>query len=72
MALPIQQRLTTLQRTQAWPLVAFAIGTGRMRLDIDMMAAKNLIGLGAIIESEHQQDFARATEAGLRLGEVVP
>ena len=68
MALPIQQRLATLRLTQAWPLVVFAIGTGRVRLDVDMMAAKNLTGLGSIIESEHQEDFARATEAGLRLG----
>ena len=68
MALPIRQRLTNLQQTQAWPLVVFAIGTGRVRLDVDMMAAKNLTGLGSIIESEHPEDFARAAEAGLDPG----
>lgn len=68
MARPIEHRLATLQRTQAWPLVVFAIGTGRLRLDIDMMAAKNLTGLGSIVGAEHPQNFARATDAGLRLG----
>ncbi len=68
MALPIQERLATLHRIQAWPLVVFAIGTGRLRLDVEMMAAKNLSGLGAIVAAQHLQDFTRATEAGLRLG----
>ena len=68
MALPIQERLATLRRTHAWQLVVFVIGTGRVRLDVDMMAAKNLTGLGAIVTAEHPQDFARATEVGLRLG----
>jgi len=68
MTLPIEQRLATLQRTQAWPLVVFAIGTGRVRLDVELMAAKNLTGLGSIVGAQHPREFARATEAGLRLG----
>ena len=68
MTLPIEQRLTTLQRTRAWPLVVFAIGTGRLRLDIEMMGTKNLTGLGVIVQAQHPREFARASEAGLRLG----
>ena len=65
---PLDLRLQELHRTQAWPLVVFAIGTGRLRLDLPLMTAKNLTGLGQIVEREHPALFAAATEAGLRLG----
>lgn len=65
---PLDLRLQELHRTQAWPLVVFAIGTGRLRLDMPLMTAKNLTGLGQIVEREHPALFAAATEAGLRLG----
>ena len=68
MQLPLAQRLAELRRTKAWPLVVFAIGTGRLRLDVELMTAKNLTGLGSIVAGEHPGLFAAATQAGLRLG----
>lgn len=65
---PIEDRLVDLRRTAAWPLVAFLIGTGRLRLDIDLAVSKNLTGLGGIVQAAHAADFARARTAGRRLG----
>jgi hypothetical protein len=33
MTLPVTDRVAELKRTGAWPLVCYAIGTGRLRLD---------------------------------------
>lgn len=68
MAAPISDRLASLGRTRAWSLVVFAIGTGRLRLDLELMTGKNLTGLGQIVHDQHPHGFAAATEAGLRLG----
>lgn len=68
MALPTTERLASLARTRAWPLLVFAIGTVRLRLDLELMTCKNLTGLGRIVHDQHRQGFAAATEAGLRLG----
>ncbi|WP_220454333.1 tyrosine-type recombinase/integrase [Nocardioides immobilis] len=65
---PTTTRVTELRRTRAWPLLVFLIGTGRLRLDLELAAAKNLTGLGAIVEAHHGEDFATARAAGLRLG----
>jgi hypothetical protein len=65
--LPINERLAALERTRAWPLVVFAIGTGRLRLDLELMTGKNLTGLGRIVHDQHRQGFGAATEARLRL-----
>lgn len=68
MALPTADRVTELRRTRARPLLVFLIGTGRLQLDLQLAAAKNLTGLGAIVEAHHVEDFAAARAAGLRLG----
>ncbi len=65
---PVADRLVELRRTKAWPLLAFLIGTGVLRLDLDLAASKNLTGLGAIVESQHAREFASARAAGLNLG----
>ncbi len=65
---PTAQRLVELRRTGAWPLLVFMIGTGRLRLDVELAGAKNLTGLGALIEAQHVEDFTAARAAGLRLG----
>jgi integrase len=65
---PVEYRLVELRRTRAWPLVVFAIGTGRLRLDVELAAAKNLNGLARLVEDQHAKSFAAAREAGLRLG----
>jgi len=68
MALPTADRVAELRRTHAWPLLVFLIGTGRLRLDLELAAAKNLTGLGDIVEAQHGEDFATARAAGLQLG----
>lgn len=65
---PVADRLVELRRTKAWPLLVFLIGTGRLRLDLELAVSKNLTALGAIVESRHAQGFAAAREAGRRLG----
>ncbi|HKG49253.1 MAG TPA: hypothetical protein VKB14_02330, partial [Actinomycetales bacterium] len=65
---PVQHRLVELHRGRAWPLLVFAIGTGSLRLDLQLAAAKNLTGLGRIVQDQDLEGFAAARAAGLRLG----
>ena len=65
---PTADRVAELRRTRAWPLLVFPIGASRLRLDLELAAAKNLTGLGAIVEARHAEDFDAARAAGLRLG----
>lgn len=53
-----EHRLVDLARTKAWPLLVFAIGTGRLRLDMELAGAKNLTGLGRIVE-DHTRRASR-------------
>ena len=62
---PTGHRVLELRRTGAWPLLVFAIGTGRLRLDVGLATGKHLQGLGAILEDQHRTDFAIARDAGL-------
>ena len=50
MTLPAPHRVSELKRTGAWPLVCHAIGTGRLRLDLELAGAKNLAALGRAVE----------------------
>jgi integrase len=65
---PTQHRILELKRTGAWPLLVFAIGTGRLRLDLELATTKHLQGLGVIVEAQHATDFADARAVGIRLG----
>lgn len=65
---PASWRVLQLRATGAWPLLVFAIGTGRLRLDVELATVKQLQGLGAIVEDTHHDDFAAARAAGLTLG----
>lgn len=60
MSQPAADRVTELERTRAWPLLVFLIGTGRLGLDPELAGAKNLTGLGGIAEQQHPEDFATA------------
>ncbi|MGB7961979.1 MAG: hypothetical protein WCF12_03335, partial [Propionicimonas sp.] len=68
MTRPIDARLADLRRSGAWPLLCFAAVTGRLRMDADLLAEKNLGGLGRAVEEEHPADFASLREAAGRLG----
>jgi hypothetical protein len=50
MTIPAASRAAELTRTGAWPLVCFAIGTGRLWLDLDLAGIKQLTGLGRAVE----------------------
>lgn len=65
---PIATRLADLRQIQAWPLVAYLIGTGRLRLDVDLLTAKNLTGLARVVRATQPQAFEHLADAGLRLG----
>jgi integrase len=68
MGLPATERITELKRTGAWPLLCYAIGTGRLRLDLELAGAKQLTGLARIVEDRDPPAFAAARAAGLALG----
>ena len=68
MARPAAARVVDLKRSGAWPLVVFAIASGRVRLDLELAGVKNLTGLGTAIRATDPAGFARAEAAGLALG----
>jgi hypothetical protein len=68
MARPLPARLTDLRRIRAWPLISFAILTGRLSADLDLLVAKDLGGFGVTAEQLFPTDYAAAYEAAGRLG----
>jgi integrase len=67
MTRPLDARLADLRRCKAWPLICFAVVTGRLRCDVDLLMAKKLGGLGRCAEDEYPGDFAVLREAAARL-----
>jgi len=68
MSLPAADRLAELKRTGAWPLICYAIGAGRLRLDMELAGAKQLTGLAREVEASDPGGFASARSAGIALG----
>lgn len=68
MVLPAAQRAAELRSSRAWPLVCYAIGTDRIRLDVELAAIKQLTGLGAVLEARDPVGFTAIRDAGHRLG----
>lgn len=68
MGLPAVERAAELHSSRAWPLLCYAIGTGRIRLDVELAAIKQLTGLAAAVEARDQAGFAALRDAGNRLG----
>ena len=68
MDLPAAARAADLRSTGAWPLLCYAIGTGRVRLDVELAAVKQLTGLGGAVQARDLSGFAMLREAGNRLG----
>jgi integrase len=68
MGLPAAQRAAELRSSGAWPLVCYAVGTDRIRLDVELAAVKQLTGLGRAVEAGDPAGFATIREAGNRLG----
>lgn len=68
MTRPAVERLADLRNSGAWLLVCHVIGRGGLRLDLELMAVKNLTGLGRAVEDRDPGGFAAVRTAGLALG----
>jgi hypothetical protein len=70
MGRPLQARLADLQRWPlAWPLVGFAILTGRVRAEFDLLAAKHAgRGFAGAVAAIYPDDVNALREAAARLG----
>ena len=68
MTSPAVDRIAELRDTAAWPLICHTIGTGRLRLDVELAAVKQLTGLGRAVEDRDPSGFAALRDAGIRLG----
>jgi integrase len=65
---PVPARLTDLRRTQAWPLVGWAILAGHVTADLELLLVKDFGTLGEAAERLLPVDFADAHAAADRLG----
>ena len=74
MARPVEARLVELGRHElAWPFVAFAIVTGAVRADADLLFAKNFgHSMFRWINVLFTDDIARLEDAATRLGATSP
>jgi integrase len=68
LALPASERAAELRSSRAWPLLCYAIGTDRVRLDVELAALKQLTGLGHAVEMRDLAGFSTMRDAGNRLG----
>ena len=68
MARPVRTRLADLKRHRAWPLLVWAALAGRINLDIDLLAAKQLYGLSLTASRLWPGDIVSAGQVGVRLG----
>ena len=59
MALPAIERAAELRSSGAWPLVCYAIGTDRIRLDVELAAVKQLTGLARAVEARDTAGWCR-------------
>jgi integrase len=65
---PTRARLADLQRIKAWSLVSWAALTGRVRIDLDLLAAKDLGGMSSTVRQLWPSEFERLWSAARRLG----
>jgi integrase len=67
MTRPVEVRLADLRRFQAWPLLTFAVLSGRLRLDTGLLVSRRLGGFGRCAEDQYPGQFAVLREAAARL-----
>ncbi|MDJ0350553.1 tyrosine-type recombinase/integrase [Cryobacterium sp. PH29-G1] len=65
---PALSRCEELVRTGAWPVIVYAVAHSGLLLDLELIGAKNLTGLGSAIEVRDPDGFTRIRAAGNRLG----
>ncbi len=68
MGRPTRTRLADLERIRAWSLVSWAALTGRVQVDLDLLAAKDLGGMSATVRQLWPVEFERLWELARRLG----
>jgi integrase len=68
MSRPTRTRLADLRRIKAWPLLSWAALSGLIRLDLDLLAAKDLGGMSATVRQLWPEDFGRLWATARRLG----
>ena len=68
MTRPTRTRLADLRRIKAWPLLSWAGLSGLIRLDLDLLTAKDLGGMSATVRHLWPEDFERLWETARRLG----
>jgi site-specific recombinase XerD len=65
---PTPQRLVDVQRTDAWPLLSWCFVEGRLRADVDLLAAKGFGHHFVAWAPAHPDDVARARQVAADLG----
>lgn len=65
---PLPDRLVDLRRTKAWPFISWAVLTGRVRADIELLVGRHLGGMHRCAEALQPGGFALARDAAARLG----
>ena len=68
MSRPLPARLTDLDRVKAWPLLTYAILTGQLSVDLDLLLVKDLGGFGSAAEWLNAVDYTEARQIAARLG----
>jgi hypothetical protein len=68
MARPVTARLADLDRDPAWLLIVWAVSSGRVAIDMHLLAAKHLFGLRHTAETLWPDDLAAARAVGAGLG----
>ena len=68
MARPTRSRLVDLRRVKAWSLVSWAALVGRVQIDLDLLAAKDLGGMSATVRQLWPTEFGQLWETAERLG----
>jgi integrase len=67
-ARPLPARLRDLDRVKAWPLLTYAILTGQLVIDLDLLLVKDLGGFGHATERLNAEDYRAGREIAARLG----
>jgi site-specific recombinase XerD len=68
MARSLPARLRDLDRVKAWPLLTYAVLTGQLVVDLDLLLVKDLGGFGHATERLNADDYRAGREIAARLG----
>ena len=68
LARPLPARLRDLDRVKAWPLLTFAVLTGQLNVDLDLLLVKDLGGFGHAAEQLNPDGYTAARQVAGGLG----